>query len=254
MPTLSVVIIARNEEQRIERCLRSVQWAHEIIVLDAGSTDRTVEICRRWTPHVYETDWPGYGVQKNRGLAKARGDWVLSLDADEEVSADLRREIEQRLAHGEHDGYEVPRLTRYCGRYLRHGGWWPDYVPRLARRGKAAFSTAVVHEKMIIAGRVGRLDQPLLHDSSPDLERVLQKVNLYSTLGAEALRARGRTAGLLQTIARGAWTFFRAYVLKAGFLDGSRGFVAAVSDAEGTYYKYLKLWLSNDHPRGDSPS
>ena len=254
MPRLSVVIITRNEEKRITRCLQSVHWAYEIIVLDSGSTDRTVEICKRWTPHVYETDWPSYGVQKNRGIARATGDWILSIDADEEVSADLRREIEFRMARDEHDGYEIPRLTSYCGQYMRHGGWWPDHVPRLARQGKAVFSEASVHEKMIIAGSVGRLEHPLLHDSSPDLESVLHKMNLYSTLGAEALRAHGHSSGLLKTLARGAWTFFRAYVLKAGFLDGSRGFIAAVSHAEGSYYKYLKLWLSNDDRRGNSPS
>ena len=254
MPRLSVVIITKNEEQRIARCLESVQWADEIIVLDSGSTDRTVEICRRWTPHVYETDWPGYGAQKNRGVARAGGDWILSVDADEAVSPALRREIELSITRDAHEAYEMPRLTRYCGQEMRHGGWWPDYVQRLARRGKAVFSDAPVHEKMIAAGSVGRPEHPLLHDSSPDLESVLRKVNLYSTLGAEALRARGRSAGLLKTIARGAWTFFRAYVLKAGFLDGAMGFVAAVSHAEGSYYKHLKLWLSNDDRRGNSPS
>ena len=254
MPRLSVVIITRNEEKRITRCLQSVQWADEIIVLDSGSTDRTVEICKRWTPHVYETDWPGYGVQKNRGIARATGDWILSIDADEEVGADLRPEIEFRIARDEHDGYEIPRLTSYCGQSMRHGGWWPDHVPRLARQGKAVFSEASVHETMIIAGTVGRLEHPLLHDSSPDLESVLHKMNLYSTLGAEALRSRGHSSGLLKALARGAWTFFRAYVLKAGFLDGSRGFIAAVSHAEGSYYKYLKLWLSHDERRGNSPS
>ncbi len=249
MRTLSVVIVAKNEERCVAKCLESVKWADEIIVLDSGSTDSTVEICRTYTPNVYETDWPGYGVQKGRALAKATCDWVLSVDADEEVTEGLRREIQGCMAQGSagYAGYKIPRLNKVCGKYMRHGEWWPDRHPRLARRDKAAFNTRRVHGGMAVDGSIGFLTQPLLHDTAPNLETMLFKANRFSSLGAEERFAKGKRCGFLKPMAHGMWTFFRAYVVKAGFLDGSMGFISAVLRAEESYYKYLKLWLLNRH-------
>ncbi|MBT7308705.1 MAG: glycosyltransferase family 2 protein, partial [Gammaproteobacteria bacterium] len=131
MPSISVIIITLNESSKIESCLQSVAWASEIIVVDSGSTDNTTEICRKYTNEVYQTDWPGYGLQKNRALGYATSDWVLSLDADEFVTPELATEIQKVLESGEVDTYKIPRLSSFCGKYLRHGGWWPDYVARL---------------------------------------------------------------------------------------------------------------------------
>ena len=242
--TISVVLITKNEEASLRRCLDSVKWADEIVVLDSGSTDATVQICREYTQRVYETDWPGFGPQKNRALARAGGEWVLSLDADECVSAELREEIMAIVAgSGELDAYAIPRLSSYCGRFMRHGGWWPDYVTRLFRRGKGHFSDDLVHEKLKVDGPTGRMKNHLDHHAFDDFEEVLRKINEYSSASARMLRERGRSSSLSKAIAHGFWAFLRTYVLLAGLLDGKHGFMLAVSNAEGTYYRYLKLML-----------
>jgi glycosyltransferase involved in cell wall biosynthesis len=242
---LSVIIISKNEAAGIRRCLESVSWSDEIVVVDSGSTDDTVSICREYTDRVTVTDWPGFGPQKNRALDLARGEWVLSIDADEAVTPRLREEIESRLAADGYAAYRLPRRSSYCGRYMRHSGWWPDHVTRLFRRGSARFSDDLVHERLIVNGPVGTLKEPLEHEAFRDLDEVLHKVNAYSTAGAISLQKRGRQASLLKAISRGWWAFFRTYVLRAGFLDGREGFMLAVSNAEGTYYRYVKLMLMN---------
>ncbi len=191
-------------------------------------------------------DWPGFGVQKNRALGYATKDWVLSLDADERVTPELRAEIETILrSESASDAYLVPRLSNYCGRFMRHSGWYPDLLPRLFKRGKARFSDDLVHERLIIEGDTGELKGMLLHYAFDDLEEVLHKVNQYSSAGAAMMQRRGRQASLSGAVLRGLWSFMRTYVLRGGFLDGREGFMLAVSNAEGTYYRYLKLMLLN---------
>ncbi len=239
---LSVIVITKNESVHIQRCLESVVWADEIIVLDSGSDDNTVTICRQFTDKVYETDWPGFGIQKQRALNKATGDWVLSIDADEVVTESLRVEIEQAIQKNSFQAYEIPRLSTYCGRQMRHSGWWPDYVLRLFQRNSGRFSEAIVHERVLVDGRVGRLVTPFLHDTAVDLEEILVKVNSYSTLGSKMLYAEGARSSIIKAVLKGFWTFNRTYWLKAGFLDGAQGLMLAISNAESSYYKYLKLW------------
>lgn len=238
---LSVIIITKNEASHIGRCLESIVWADEIIVLDSGSEDDTVSICRQYTDKVYETDWPGFGLQKQRALDKATGDWILSVDADEVVTSELRVEIEAALQQGYYNGYEIPRLSSYCGRQIRHGGWWPDYVRRLFRRQKGQFSDSLVHEKIVVEGAIGRLATPLLHESFVNLEEVLHKVDSYSTLNAKMLFERGVKSSLSKAIIKALWNFFRTYIVKLSILDRSQGLMLALSNAEGTYYKYAKL-------------
>ncbi len=246
---LSVVIITKNEAGHIGRCLESVAWADEIVVLDSGSEDDTVAICRQYTDKVYQTDWPGFGLQKQRAVDKATGGWILSIDADEVVTAELKAEIEIALQQDRYKGYEIPRLSSYCGRQIRHGGWWPDYVLRLFRRDCGRFTDSVVHESIIVQGTVGRLQSPLLHDAFINLDEVLHKVNSYSTLGAEMLYQRGVRSSLSKAILKGLWTFIRTYWLKAAILDGRQGLMLSISNAEGAYYKYLKLLeLQNRRP------
>jgi glycosyltransferase involved in cell wall biosynthesis len=239
---LSVIIITKNEAIHISRCLESIAWADELIVLDSGSTDGTVEICRQYTDKVYETDWPGFGAQKQRALSHAQGDWVLSIDADELVSTELRQEIEQAIKSDSNDGWEIPRLSSYCGKAIRHGGWWPDYVLRLFRRQAGYFTDTVVHERIIVQGKIGQLAAPLQHEAFVDLDEVLQKVNRYSSLGAQMLYQKGAHSSLGKAIYKALWTFIRTYWIKAAFLDGQQGFMLAISNAEGAYYKYVKLW------------
>ncbi len=238
---LSVVIITKNESAHIGPCLQSVLWADEVIVLDSGSEDDTVEICKQYTDSVFITDWPGFGIQKQRALDKAQGDWVLSIDADEVVTIELRMEIEKALQQGQFNGYDIPRLSSYCGKQIRHGGWWPDYVLRLFRRDTGYFTDSVVHERVVVQGEVGKLTSPLLHDTYVSLDEVLLKVNCYSSLGAEILHQKGVQSSISKAVFKALWTFIRTYWLKAAFLDGRQGLMLSISNAEGTYYKYLKL-------------
>ena len=242
---LSVVIITKNEAPVIARCIKSIAWADEVVVLDSESTDGTADIARSLGAKVFTSpDWPGFGPQKNRALAHARCDWVLAIDADEWVTPGLRTAIERVLAApGSHCAYAMPRSSSYCGRHMRHSGWWPDRVTRLFRRGAARFSDDLVHERLLVEGTAGTLAEPLMHEAIRDLEQALAKMNAYSSAGARMQLARGRRASLAGAIWHGAWTFFRGYVLRAGFLDGRAGFMLAVSNAEGAYYRYLKLML-----------
>lgn len=248
--SLSVVVITRNEADAIRPCLESVAWADEIVVLDSGSSDGTPDICREMGARVFEAaDWPGFGPQKNRAISHATGEWVLSLDADERVPPELRGEIESAMAKGSHAAFRMPRLSRYVSRYMRHSGWHPDHVIRLFRRGQARFSDDLVHERLIVEGDTGTLGAPLIHEAFTSLEEVLEKVNRYSTAGAEMAFRRGKRSSLAGAVARGLWTFIRTYFLKGGFLDGREGFMLAVSNAEGTYYRHLKLMLLAGKPK-----
>jgi glycosyltransferase involved in cell wall biosynthesis len=240
--TLSVIIITKNESAHIGGCLQSIAWADEIIVLDSGSVDNTADICRTVTDKVYVTDWQGFGVQKQRALNKATGDWVLSIDADECVTPELKAEIVLAMQTSGINGFEIPRLSSYCGRVMRHGGWYPDYVLRLFRREFGHFTEAVVHERIIVEGQIRRLNSPFLHDAFVDFDEVLHKVNNYSSLGAKLLYEKGVRSSLPKALLKGGWTFIRTYFLKAAFLDGQQGLMLAISNAEGAYYKYLKLW------------
>ncbi len=246
MSELSVIIITKNEAANIRDCLEYVSWAEEIIVVDSGSTDETVAICKQMGAQVYVHDWPGFGLQKNRALGYASKNWVLSLDADERVTPELRAGIEAVLrTEGAADAYFVSRLSNYCGRFIRHSGWYPDLLLRLFKRDKGRFSDDLVHERLIVEGSTGTLSGTLLHYAFDDLEEVLYKVNQYSSAGAQMMQQRGRKITLVGAVVRGMWSFFRTYILRGGILDGGEGFMLAVSNAEGTYYRYLKLMLLN---------
>lgn len=248
---LSVIVITKNEAANLPDCLASVAFADEVVVLDSGSQDDTLAIARASGARVLQSaDWPGFGPQKNRVLAAATGDWVLSLDADERVTPELRSEIEHLLAtQPVHSAWSMPRRSSYCGQFMQYSGWYPDRVLRLWRRGTARFSDDLVHENLITTASTGELRSDLLHYSFANLESVLDKVNRYSTAGALALQQRGKSASLGKALGHGAWAFVRSYVLRRGFLDGQMGLVLAISNAEGTYYRYLKLWLAGKSKR-----
>ena len=256
MASLSVTVITHNEAHNIAACLRSVSFADQVVVLDSGSTDDTVGIARSLGAEVSTSpDWQGFGIQKNRALALASSDWVLSLDADERVTPELQLEILACLKAPAFDVYCFPRLSSYCGQYMRHSGWYPDRVTRLFRRTTARFSEDLVHERLVTSLPVGQLQSSLMHESFINFEAVLDKANRYSSAGAQILRDKGRSASIGKAVGHGIWAFIRTYFLRFGFLDGRMGFVLAVSNAEGTYYRYLKLWLlQRQRPDGhDSP-
>ena len=240
---LSAIIITKNEAANIAACLASVSFCDERIVVDSGSDDDTVEIAAAAGAAVVTRAWAGFGAQKNFALSQAHGEWVLSIDADERVPASLAAEILSTIASPAADGYEIARLSTFLGRPMRHSGWFPDYVLRLFRREKARFTNDLVHERVICDGQVGRLAEPLLHYPVVRIEDALSRMDRYSTAGADMLVAAGRRASFAQGLLHGLWSFFRAYIWRFGFLDGREGFLLAVVNAEGTYYRYIKAWL-----------
>ncbi len=245
MPTLSVILITRNEEANLADCLASLEGiAQQIVVVDTNSTDQTLEIAKNHGALIAQPpDWPGFGPQKNRALELATGEWVLSLDADERLTPALRSEILTAIKHPAHiDCFAIPRLSWYCGRFIRHSGWSPDYVDRLFKRGTARFSEDLVHERLIPKGSVAKLENPMLHYSFMNYSQVLQKIDRYSTASAEQAFAKGKTSSPLKAVLHGMWSFLRTYFLRAGFLDGAQGFALAISNGQGTYYRYIKLW------------
>lgn len=246
---ISAIVIARDNERTIERCIASVRWADEVIVVDSGSTDRTPEICRALGARVHVTpDWPGHGPQKNRALALATGDWVLSIDSDEWITPELHSEIATAIAKPDAPpGYAIPRRSSFCGRVMRHSGWWPDYVVRLFRRTSARFTDDHTHERLVVQGRIARLKEPLLHEAIVDLDQMVTKMNAYSSASARMKLADGKRGTLLGAVGHGLWAFFRTFVLRLGFLDGREGFLLAVANAEGSYYRYAKLMMLGKH-------
>lgn len=238
---LSVIIITKNEAENIRACLESVKWADEIIVVDSGSSDATVEICRELGAQVHEHDWPGFGMQKNRALSYATNEWVFSLDADERVTADLKVQLIKAMADGSDDGFYVPRLSQFCGRFIRHSGWYPDYVLRLFRRTRGRFSDDMVHERVILEGIAGRLSSPLLHYSYLNEADVQRKTGQYARAGALQMLKNGKTATFVDAPLRAGWAFIRTYCLRLGFLDGIAGFNVAMMNARTTYLKYRQL-------------
>jgi glycosyltransferase involved in cell wall biosynthesis len=241
---LSAIVITRNEAGNIAACLNSVAFCDERIVVDCGSDDGTVAAAQAAGARVVVNSWPGFGPQKNFALSLANGDWVLSIDADERIGAALAREVMATIADaGASDGFEINRLSTFLGRPMRHSGWFPDYVLRLFRRGRARFSDDLVHERVVCAGPVGRLRGVIDHHPVERLEDALRRVDSYSTAGAQGLAAKRRVS-FMSAVTHGLWSFLRAYVLRLGFLDGREGFLLAVANAEGTYYRYMKAWLA----------
>jgi glycosyltransferase involved in cell wall biosynthesis len=243
VPRLSAIVITRNEAANIADCLDHLSFCDERIVVDCGSQDDTVAIAARSGAQAVVRDWLGFGAQKNYALSLATGDWVLSVDADERISPDLAGAIRAAL-DGDVDGYEFPRLSSFCGRKMRHSGWYPDYVLRLFRRGRARFTDARVHERVVCDGPVARLSAPLIHHPVARLEDALSRMDRYSTASAADLVGAGRRVSFWSGIGHGLGAFLRTYVLRGGFLDGAEGFLLAVANAEGSYYRYMKAWLA----------
>ncbi len=246
MANVSAILITKNEIQNLPACLEGLSWCIEIIVVDSGSTDGSVALARHLGARVVSRpDWVGFGPQKNRALDLAQGDWVFSIDADERVTPALAEEIQSAVQRADApDAFSIPRLSSYCGQYMRHGGWYPDRVVRLFRRGQARFSDDIVHESLQVQGRVGQLHNDLIHISYRSLDDVLEKMNRYSSAGAEKLATRGRRASLATALGKSLWAFIRTYLIRRGFLDGRLGFVLACGIAHETWYRYLKLWLA----------
>jgi len=243
---LSVTIITLNEEANIRRTLESVQWADEIVVLDSGSTDKTVSISREFTDKVFLQDWLGFGKQKNAAIDRATGDWVLSLDADEPVEKELADEIKRIMADPDAvDGYRIPRKTFFLGKWIRHGGWYPDYNLRLFRNGKGRFEERAVHEAVKVNGAVSMTQHAILHYAYPDLASYLASINKYSSLAVDVMAEKGipaRKTTWLNIVFRPLFTFLFKYVIRLGFLDGKHGLMINIFHAYYVFAKYAKAW------------
>lgn len=242
--TLSVTVITKNEADRIETCLQSVaNWADEIIVFDSGSEDNTVELARQFTDQVFVTDWPGYGAQKQRALERATCDWVLSIDADEALTPELRQEIDMVLSsEPKCVGYRLPWAVILFGKRLDHGR--SGRAPlRLVRREGARFSQSMVHEHIILPeGSIGKMRGRLLHNSHRDFRHAVDKFSKYAWLWAQQRYEKGKRVGMMSALTHGGWMFFMVYILRLGFLDGWRGFLMAILYAQYTFNKYAALW------------
>jgi len=241
---LSVVVIACDEEERIGECLASVAWADELLVVDSGSADRTVEVARAHGARVVTRPWPGYAAQKNFALGQAGCPWVLSLDADERLSPELAAEIRGTIAGAapEVAGASMPRRTRYLGRWIRHGGWYPDRKVRLVRRGRGRWTGEHLHERLEVDGAVVALRGDLLHHTYRDIGEHLRTMDRYSTEAARGMRAAGRRGSLLATLANPPLKFLKMYLLQRGFLDGAPGLLVAVLGSYYVFLKHAKLW------------
>jgi len=243
-PRISACIITKNEEGKIRDCLESVRWADEIVVVDSHSSDTTVKICREYTDKVIIRDWPGHIEQKNFAIDQATHPWILSLDADERVSDDLQEEIEQLRNSGQlekADGYQMPRLVNYAGRWIWHCGWYPGYKIRLFRKDKGRWGGVNPHDLITCSGTVRTLKGDLLHYSFDSVSDHLKTIDFFTTISAEELHKKGKKAGLLTLIFRPIWCFFRMYFLQLGLLDKTAGLTICTLSACHTLVKYVKL-------------
>lgn len=242
MTPLSLIVITRNAEAHIARCLKSVPFATDVVVLDSGSEDRTCEIARLNGARVIQEEWRGFGPQKRRATELARTDVVLNLDADEALSEESQIEIQKLLATPlAKDAFAFPRLSFHMGRWIRHGGWYPDWQVRLYDRTRANWNDKVLHEK-VEAKEVGRLRSPILHWVFKDLADQVRTNDKYSTLGAEQLASKGRSFNLFHLLTKPGVKFVECYLWKLGFLDGLPGFIIAVGAAYSVFLKWSKLW------------
>jgi glycosyltransferase involved in cell wall biosynthesis len=239
---LSAILITKNEEANLERCLQSVAWVDEIIVVDSESTDNSVDIARSFEAKVFRPEWKGFGPAKQYALEQATGDWILSIDADEEISFTLKNEILQLLEkEPPYDGYRIPRKTQFLGKWILHSGWYPDYVLRLFKKSAGHFTSALVHEKVEIDAKSGQLHNPLMHYSYPTIEDYTRKLDQYSTLGAEELFRSGKKFSAYCLAIKPFLSFWKKLLFHRGWRDGWEGFLIAYLTSTGTLLKYAKL-------------
>ncbi len=242
---VSAIVITFNEESNLDACLSSLHWADELLVIDAQSTDRTVEIARGYTTHVYVRQWPGYGPQKNFGIDRASGDWVLIVDADERVTDALREEISRVLAMPEATtpaGFEIPRRNFFYGRWIRGGGIYPDYQLRLFRRTAGRYDDTPLHERLQVFGPISRLHEPLDHLSMPTVRHHIRKMIWYTTLGAVDKLEKGTGVSATALAVNHLGTILKTYLLRRGYRDGVHGLVVALFAGMHTFVKYSKAW------------
>lgn len=241
---ITACITAFNEESNIARCLDSLTWCDEIVVLDSFSSDKTVEISKRYTNRVYQHEWLGYIGQKNLIRGMATHAWVLFLDADEEVSPALKKEIKTALAdnHGRYAGYEFPRMVYFLGKWIRHGEWYPDIKLRLFLKERGRSAGKEPHDQVLVDGQIARLTAPIYHYTYDSIEDQLNTMNRFTSITAKQKMGEGKCVHWHDVIIRPMWRFFKAYIIKRGFMDGRRGLLIACITTFTVGIKYCKLW------------
>ena len=256
MPTLAAVLIVKNEAETLADCLSNLFWCDEIVVVDAGSEDDTVDIARQYTNHVYlEPDWQGFGIQRQRAQNRTQADWVFMIDADERVTDSLKQNIQKVVAeNNQNTVYALPRLSSVFGKFIRHSGWYPDYVIRLYPRTRAAYSDQRVHEKLNFDNtmQLRRLKGDLLHYTYRDLEHYLVKSAQYAKEWAAQRASQGKSSSLSKGVLHGISCFIKMYILNAGFMDGRHGLLLALLSAHSTFAKYADLWIRTRGERIES--
>lgn len=241
---VSVAIITKNEEKNIGEALESVKEFEEIVVVDAFSEDKTVDICRKYTDKIFQIEWQGFAEQKQSAIDRTTLPWVLILDADERVTESLKSEIREKIKTNEVDGYYIPRKNYFLGKWIKHSGWWPDYTIRLFRKGKGKMENRSVHEKLLIDGKKDYMKEALLHFTYQSIEDFIKKMQLYSSLSAIEISKKNisKYRLLLKMFFAPTFTFFKMFILRKGFLDGIRGFILAVLYGFYAFLKYAKAW------------
>jgi glycosyltransferase involved in cell wall biosynthesis len=242
MEKITVAIITKNEERNIRDCLESVKWADEIVVVDNGSMDHTLSICKEYGARIFQEEWKGYSGQKNSAIEKAGNEWVLNLDADERASAELRQEMQKGLEENQAvDGYWIPRKNYFLGQWIRYCGWYPDLNLRLFRKSRGRFGERAVHERVEVQGKTSTLTHPLIHETYRSLSDFILRMDRYSTLAAQEMHQQRRKFRLIDVVFRPPFTFLQMYFLRAGFLEGYLGFILSVLYSYYTFAKYTKL-------------
>lgn len=241
---LSIIVITYNEEQMIRNCLESIKWADDIIIVDAFSTDKTLEIAKLYTDRVFQKKWNGYVAAKKLGLEYAVHDWILFLDADELVSENLAKDIQTILSNksSNYDAYEIPRKAFFLGKWIHHAGWYPGYVVRLLRKDKIRFVNVRVHERIDCEGIIGKLKSDIYHFTDDNIFHYLFKFNKYTSLAAEDLKDLSYRSGIVDLTVRPVFLFFKMYILKLGFLDGIHGLILSCLSSAYVFCKYAKVW------------
>jgi len=238
---ISATIITKNEERNIADCLESLSWVDEIIVLDSGSADKTVEIAKKYTGKVFVEKWRGMGAQKDRAVELASGPWIVSLDADERVTAELGQEIRNAITNGRAHAYAMRRKNYYNQQWIRHCGWWPDWVTRVFQKGQIHFSDEAIHASLQTTEPVGKLAHPIIHFSFNSPEDFLNRTQSYAHHQAREMYRIGRRASVWTAISHAGFAFLHTYITRLGFLDGAAGMLISVSNFVGVFYRYMML-------------
>ena len=246
-PPISIAIITKNEEINILPCLKSIEFADQVIIVDSGSTDNTIKIATDFGCEVFIENWKGFGAQKQSAIDKCRNSWVLVLDADERIPAETAKKIAE-ICYSEKsaDGYRFPRKNFFQGRWIKHMGWWPDRIVRLFKKDLGRMSDAEVHEEVLVNGKIEDLDFPIEHYTDGSFSKIFKKIDQYSSLGAERAFREGKRCSIWEAALRAEFTFFQNYILRLGFLDGRQGLTLSMTDAINKFAKYAKLSQMGD--------